>query len=358
MKKRNENIDIIKGIGIILMVCGHADAPFTHFIYLFHMAIFFIASGYCFKEKNSQSFLEVKKFVIRRFKGLWFPYVLWMSIFSILNNFFIKINVYTNNKLLLDYCSNCHLIDYWTVKDMVKNILKSFLLHGSTQMGAAFWFIATLMGISVSYCLIDFILKIFFRGEIILLLQGIVSATFLFTGFVMSIYSIECGGLDRILSFYSLFYLGIFIRNIKIMNNNTKMNCMISFVILLIGNNLGSIALNENQYMNPFYLIVVSLAGWFFLYGISDFFKKNSFLKKIIVCVGRNSLAIVILHFLSFKIINLIAVVFADLPYCLIAAFPVLCRGGAWWFAYSVVGVFIPVLASIFWKKMKSVWGF
>lgn len=39
-KERNISIDIIKGIGIILMVGGHCGMPFTHFIYLFHMAIF------------------------------------------------------------------------------------------------------------------------------------------------------------------------------------------------------------------------------------------------------------------------------------------------------------------------------
>ena len=38
MKNRNISIDIIKGIGIILMVGGHCGMPFTHFIYLFHMA--------------------------------------------------------------------------------------------------------------------------------------------------------------------------------------------------------------------------------------------------------------------------------------------------------------------------------
>lgn len=40
MKKRDETIDIIKGIGILCVVIGHAHAPFSSFIYLFHMAIF------------------------------------------------------------------------------------------------------------------------------------------------------------------------------------------------------------------------------------------------------------------------------------------------------------------------------
>ena len=38
LTKRNVSIDIIKGIGIFLMVSGHGGAPYTHFIYLFHIS--------------------------------------------------------------------------------------------------------------------------------------------------------------------------------------------------------------------------------------------------------------------------------------------------------------------------------
>ena len=69
-KERNISIDIIKGIGIILMVGGHCGMPFTHFIYLFHMAIFFMASGYCFNASNSETMQDVLSFVKRKFKGL------------------------------------------------------------------------------------------------------------------------------------------------------------------------------------------------------------------------------------------------------------------------------------------------
>ena len=40
--KRVDELDILKAIAIICMVAGHAGAPFTHFIYLFHMAVFFM----------------------------------------------------------------------------------------------------------------------------------------------------------------------------------------------------------------------------------------------------------------------------------------------------------------------------
>ena len=51
MTNRNLQIDIARGIGIILVVLGHAAFPYTHFIYLFHLAIFFIMAGYFFKDE-------------------------------------------------------------------------------------------------------------------------------------------------------------------------------------------------------------------------------------------------------------------------------------------------------------------
>lgn len=53
--KRNPLIDYMKAIGIILMVMGHSGSPITLWIYLFHMSLFFIISGYCIKEYYSDS---------------------------------------------------------------------------------------------------------------------------------------------------------------------------------------------------------------------------------------------------------------------------------------------------------------
>ena len=55
-RQRIEELDIVKALGIICMVAGHSDAPFTHFIYLFHMAIFFMAAGFFFKDETSNDF--------------------------------------------------------------------------------------------------------------------------------------------------------------------------------------------------------------------------------------------------------------------------------------------------------------
>jgi fucose 4-O-acetylase-like acetyltransferase len=169
-KERNINIDIIKGIGIILMVGGHCGMPFTHFIYLFHMAIFFMASGYCFNASNSETMQDVLSFVKRKFKGLWFPYVLWMTVFSLLHNVFIKTGIYSP--------------DPWPISEIGQNIIKSFFLHGHTQLGSALWFISTLMQIAVLYCCIDYVIKtVAASKKANFKLQGAVSIVFLAVGY-------------------------------------------------------------------------------------------------------------------------------------------------------------------------------
>ena len=46
MKQRNVAIDILKGIGIILVLTAHALEGFvSQFAYTFHMPLFFIVTG-------------------------------------------------------------------------------------------------------------------------------------------------------------------------------------------------------------------------------------------------------------------------------------------------------------------------
>lgn len=47
-KQRDPVLDSMRGIRIVLMVLGHAGFPGPCFIYLFHMALFFMLSGWFF----------------------------------------------------------------------------------------------------------------------------------------------------------------------------------------------------------------------------------------------------------------------------------------------------------------------
>ena len=82
--------------------------------------------------------------------------------------------------------------------------------------------------------------------------------------------------------------------------------------------------------------------------------EKKKLLADAIVCCGQNSMAIVVLHFLCFKIISLVGVVVYNQPRERIAAFPVLYEHGAWWVTYMFAGIIVPVLLSVMWKKLKG----
>lgn len=51
---RDVSIDIMRGIGILSMLVGHCVIPnlLHKFIYMWHMPLFFIASGYFFRRKE------------------------------------------------------------------------------------------------------------------------------------------------------------------------------------------------------------------------------------------------------------------------------------------------------------------
>lgn len=359
---RNISIDIVKGLGIFLMVAGHCRASCKNFIYLFHMAIFFIASGYCYKTENSDNFSTLCRFIKRKVMTLWFPYALWTAIYSCLHNFFIRINIYTDNPLLLEYVSGAYIdtTEYWTAADVFKNIAKSFLMHGRTQLGGAFWFMIALMELSIAYCIIDFGIKNILKKNDTFKIQMGISILFLFMGYGCYIYGYSLAGIDKVLSYYILFHGGYTLKRYDISCRERVMNKHIfilisSFTVLFVCNQLGSIALNQNRYENPLFFLIVSFAGWQFLIEIAYFIKKIKVFEKCMICIGQNTLAVVILHFLCFKIVSYVGVLLKDQPLCLVAAFPILYDEGCWWIAYLGVGLIVPVLLSLAYKKCKRI---
>ena len=68
IRKRNKDIDILKGIGIISVVIGHAlnteifKSDFSEatrkFVYIYHLGIFFFCSGYFFKVSSVVSIVR------------------------------------------------------------------------------------------------------------------------------------------------------------------------------------------------------------------------------------------------------------------------------------------------------------
>lgn len=73
---RIKEIDIVKGILIILMVAAHYERGVFHdIIFLFHMPLFFLISGYLWKDNKS---------IVTKFKNLIIPYIFYIAIDQII----------------------------------------------------------------------------------------------------------------------------------------------------------------------------------------------------------------------------------------------------------------------------------
>ncbi len=92
--KRIEEVDILRGLAAVLMVLGHSFIEYPidisgnpvcvaigHFIYTFHMELFFVLAGFVYRCKS------YKQFIGKKIKRILVPYLLFGSVFAILHAF-------------------------------------------------------------------------------------------------------------------------------------------------------------------------------------------------------------------------------------------------------------------------------
>lgn len=350
---RNERMDIVRGIAVVLMVAGHALIPYASFVYLFHVSLFFIVSGFTYDEHHSESFRAFLEYLIGKIRRLWLPYFIWNAVYTILNNLFIKLNIYTNNPRITEYVVGDHELvhEYMSVSEMIRNITLGFVFRGYTQLGNAFWFLKVLFVISVLYCLLDYtISRIGISNG--LMIQVTVSMLFLGVSYYCQIRHVDIPAIPLVCSCYWLYAAGQVIRkkDLDMSKLDIRMELLIMFAsltILVILFQFDSIYLANNYFVNPFFYIVATSSGWCLTYGLADIITRVSLLKRAKTSfnyIGQRSLSVVALQYLAFKPVTWIVTKEHHLPACCIAAFPSLhLPGEAWYLAYLFAGLLIPL---------------
>lgn len=88
LAQRSLWVDACRGIAIILVLLGHNNPPFIRLIYGFHMPLFFILSGYVYKDKHTN--LSLAEELISLLKGYIIPYLIFGFINMILHIVHLK----------------------------------------------------------------------------------------------------------------------------------------------------------------------------------------------------------------------------------------------------------------------------
>ena len=350
-KQRDPVLDSMRGIGIVLMVLGHSGFPGTDFIYLFHMALFFMLSGWLFSLRGG-----LAHFAKRKVLTLWLPFVLANTVFTVLNNLFLRLNILTGDERILDVPGNV-VTTPTTLKDVIGRTAHWCVFDGGTQLGGAMWFIQALFQISILYAVVEFILQRLLHGGDTLIPRGLISGVLLWVGYRCGLAGWNVWGLGIAASCYCLFYLGTVLRRTARNNIKTLHRVILAaaaFVLLAVLGQLGSVGLAGNGYSGPIFLLIASLAGWVLVRQLAALAALCPKLGAVLGYLGRATMPIVILHFLSFKLVTWLGLLATGGESYLLAAFPIYFTGGAWWLAYTAAGLVLPLAANAVYRRVKQ----
>lgn len=289
IKKRETWLDSFKGLGILLVVLGHCFPPergLTNYLYSFHIALFFFASGYLLPKELYRT--KFRDFLQGRFHRLMIPYFSY-GLFTYMVWLLVGRNFGMNKQLAVN---------------PFKPFLGIFYGNGFDNylvFNIAIWFLPALFCTLILY----YVLFNLSKNKITLLLVVIAS---LCLGLIDSKYSHFRLPWGINISFIAIFftYIGHQGKGImkKIDDNNSFLNLGLSILLIIGGYFLqklnSGVSFNSHSYGNAFYFLTSAISS---ILGYS-ILTKVALDNKILQFLGINSLKILALHILSFSFIS------------------------------------------------------
>ena len=364
--RRNNAIDILKGIGILLVIIGHTYGPLTSFIYLFHMPIFFMSAGYCFSYKYTDSFTSVSILIKKRLKSLWLPYAIVNTIFILLNNIFLQIGFYSTDERLLalhEFQWDQVLGHYYSVKESGSRIIHSLLFNQSTQLTGATWFLEVLFFAAIGFAIIDCCVRKTVgakHNKVRIMIHFLIAILCLIIGSLKYKYPILGKyRLATILIVLVIFEMGLVLKQLESKISLSRIQWLLislSSGAILIGlNGYGHVELSSHDYSSIVFLLTSSILGWLLVYGISYAIAQNDNIVNRVLCFyGQNTLPILLLHLVFFKPVTAYIISTRGLPNYLLASFPVLTTEHGSWIAYAIVNIALCTVMIFIWSWIKG----
>ena len=285
-KQRIAWVDVAKFIGIFAIVLGHTlrDGLLKHYVYSFHVALFFVLSGVVFNATSDKTFIS---FLKKRFRAIIIPYFAF-SIISLA--IYMALGTFVEGILDAGVARKSFLCELFDV-----------LVIGRSASNRPLWFLPCLFILSLlAFVVIRFaetrINKIFKY----LTLWGTILFSVLFLlldNLFFSIKNIPWSALSAI-SMLSFFLLGYVCKNAfkKLQKLNSIWLTLIAVVLLVLGGYIGMkneiVSVMTNEYGNPALFYSSSLTT---ILGICLICTKIP-APKFIMYVGKHTLPILLMH--------------------------------------------------------------
>ena len=329
MSVRLPYIDFAKTFGIALVVLGHISGQgegvvltgIRDFIYQFHIPLFFFLSGYCFKEYE-----EWKPFLIKKFRRLYLPFVLWNLVF-----------------LVIHVVAHHFAGETASALNTFKHSLKILLGIAVTPLGGATWFLITLLQALILYKLV---LSAFRSAGRFLKLYVLIIA--FVPGILGTVFELPFR-LEKAFVALAFVCFGHLTKQLSLLQRvNERFHLPLALVgmlaVFFISRfNHSDLAFHQDGIIPVFWLsALVGIFSVLFLCASISRGRVASFLSEW----GQKTIWILIGHFAAFKLVTLIQMACFRLPGDTIFSHPCNQVGGAWALAYFAAGFFLPLLCS------------
>ena len=276
MKKRIEYIDIMKAIGMILVIIGHINnfnQDIKPYIYAFHMPLFFFIYGFTKNEGNKKE-VHFKDIFKKRFRTLIIPYFLWAFLYvgiSIKNILYIAFGSHISLKKIDGNSSLWYLPAFFLSVIIFESIYYCLNIKKIEEKKCTYVYIITM----IVCIIISTILPNFSIGY----LWGI-NVSFMGTAFM-------------IIGFYHK----KIIDKIRLIEKN-KCFLFVSTLLCFLGtflykfNNIDYVLMAENIYGNVLLFIISAITGIWFILTFSILIDKmlKERIKKKLIFFGENTL--------------------------------------------------------------------
>lgn len=284
--KRLEYIDIARGIAIILIVLGHTITYSQNcriiykIIYSFHVALFFIISGYTYKIKKEESFLTFFK---RKFTRIMVPYYIWAFLFII--PFYI-FGSSTGDAIGANY----------SMLELKKIVFNVFYANGNLfalKQNSALWFLPSLFSMEIIYY---YIIKKCDNNKnltaIFLILEFLIAIiTYKFMKFIFPL------GINTCLHYGIFYHIGYLMKKNNFMDSITFNNVLFLIIITITGLfaallNYRVVSAIDYAYGNLYFAIFSGIFLSISVLIISKKIKRS----KLLEYIGKNTMGILVFH--------------------------------------------------------------